>query len=76
MKLLHTNKMAVRRRGGSKKKRSGRKRRGGMTNKILGGIRSYKKVASALGVRKGLASLGKLGIKAGLGMAAARAGGM
>jgi hypothetical protein len=63
--------MAVRKRGG--KKRSGRKRRGGMTNKILSGIKSYKKVASALGVRKGLASLGKLGINTGLRVAAGRA---
>ena len=70
MKLLH--KMAVRRRGG--RKRSGRRRRGGITNKILSGIKSYKKVASALGVRKGLASLGKLGINTGLRVARGRAG--
>jgi hypothetical protein len=44
-----------------------------MTNKILSGIKSYKKVASALGVRKGLASLGKLGINTGLRVAAGRA---
>jgi hypothetical protein len=63
--------MAYRKRGG--KKKAGRKRRGGMTNKILSGIKSYKKVASALGVRKGLASLGKLGINTGLRVAAGRA---
>ena len=62
--------MAYRKRGG---KKGGRKRRGGMTNKILSGIKSYKKVASALGVRKGLASLGKLGINTGLRVARGRA---
>jgi hypothetical protein len=39
-----------------------------------GGIKSYKKVASALGVRKGLASLGKLAIGTGLRVAKSRAG--
>jgi hypothetical protein len=63
--------MAYRKRGG--KKAGGRKRRGGMTNKILSGIKSYKKVASALGVRKGLASLGKLAIGTGLRVARGRA---
>ena len=61
--------MAVRKRGGKR----GRKKRGGMTNKILSGIKSYKKVASALGVRKGLASLGKIGINTGLRLASSRA---
>ena len=63
--------MAYRKRGG--KKKAGRKRRGGNTNKILSGIKSFKKVASALGVRKGLASLGKLGINTGLRVARGRA---
>jgi hypothetical protein len=57
-----------------KKKRGGMyRRRGGNTNKILSGIKSYKKVAGALGVRKGLASLGKLAIGTGLRVAKGRA---
>jgi len=66
--------MAVRRRG-AKRRSGGRKKRGrkSVTKQILGGIKSYKKVASALGVRKGLASLGKLGINTGLRMAKSRA---
>lgn len=51
-----------------------RRRRGGNTNKILGGIKSVKKVMSALGVRKTAASLGKLGLSTGMRMARARAG--
>jgi len=56
-----------------KKSRGGRKRRGGITNKILGGIKSYKKVMGALGLRKGAASLGKLAVGTGLRMARSRA---
>jgi hypothetical protein len=56
-----------------KKSRGGRKRRGGITNKILGGIKSYKKVMGALGLRKGAASLGKLAVGTGLRMARTRA---
>lgn len=72
MKLLH--KMAVRRRG-MRRRMGGRKKRGkkSVTKQILGGIKSYKKITSALGVRKGLASLGKLGINTGLRMARSRA---
>ena len=56
-----------------KKSRGSRKRRGGITNKILGGIKSYKKVMGALGLRKGAASLGKLAVGTGLRMARSRA---
>jgi hypothetical protein len=56
-----------------KKSRGARKRRGGITNKILGGIKSYKKVMGALGLRKGAASLGKLAVGTGLRMARTRA---
>jgi hypothetical protein len=62
--------MAMRKRVG--RKRKGR-RRGGVTNKILGGIKSYKKVMGALGLRKGAASLGKLAVGTGLRMARTRA---
>ena len=61
------------RRRKSHKKRGGRtRRRGGMTNKILSGIKSTKKVMGALGVRKAAASLGKLGLDTGMRLAKSR----
>jgi hypothetical protein len=62
--------MARRRRGG---KRAHRRKRGGITNKILSGIKSTKKVMGALGVRKAAASLGKLGLSTGMRLARSRA---
>lgn len=63
----------ARKRRVAKKAKRGRRRRGGITNKILSGISSAKKVMGALGVRKAAASLGKLGIKTGMRVARGRA---
>jgi hypothetical protein len=58
--------MAVRRRGGK------RRRRGGNTNKILSGIKSYKKVMGAIGLRKPAAKLGRMITGTGLRVAGSR----
>lgn len=56
--------MARRRKSGPK--RRGRRRGGTDRSNALKSIRSYKKVAGALGVRKGLASAGKMLMGTGL----------
>jgi hypothetical protein len=43
-----------------KVRKTHRKRRGGITNKILSNIGNTKKVMGALGVRKPLAQLGRM----------------
>ena len=61
--------MARRRRSGKRYRR----KRGGITNRILSNIGNAKKVMGALGVRKAAASLGKLGLSTGMRLARSRA---